>query len=43
MPSDFSKYELYTSCESVYCYENSNAEIAIAKKIKIKEYSRQLI
>lgn len=27
MPSDFSKYELYTSCESVYCYENSNVLI----------------
>lgn len=27
MRSDFSKYELYTSCKSVYCYENSNVLI----------------
>lgn len=27
MSSDFSKYELYTSCKSVYCYENSNVLI----------------
>lgn len=27
MRSDFSKYELYTSCKSTYCYENSNVLI----------------
>lgn len=34
MPSDFSKYELYTSCESLYCYENSNV---IINKLDIRD------
>lgn len=27
MASDFSKYEIYTSCDSIYCYEGTNVLI----------------